>query len=274
VVHPFSRANTAIVVVLALVVAMFDAAPSAASRRASEEFEPGPVQTIPSVPVGTVDPSTPAPDAAAVAAKRPRPQPIWPAAGSATVDLAMPPDEPGPQGLVGPPTKAGSLPVYIQALPAAGSPIQHHQAASPAPMRVTVEVLDQASSARAGQAGLLLRVAPNAAGGKVRVGVDYGAFRNAYGADWSSRLRLVRLPECALIIPSAAECQGEPLASVNSNGHSLVSADMTLADARSDAPTAARVLLAAAAGPSGPAGRFRCQLAVGVVDLASRRVVG
>ncbi|WP_242454030.1 hypothetical protein [Bailinhaonella thermotolerans] len=71
-----------------------------------------------------------------------------------------------------------------------------------------VEVLDRAAAARAGVAGLLFRVTPAASGpvrgsadsgepgagaGTSRVKIDYSAFAGAYGGDWATRLRVVRL---------------------------------------------------------------------------------
>ncbi|MGH4029362.1 RHS repeat domain-containing protein [Actinomycetota bacterium Odt1-20B] len=61
---------------------------------------------------------------------------------------------------------------------------------------VGVEVLDRKAAERAGIDGLILAV--DSTGGDAQLSVDYGAFRNAIGGDWSSRLTLAELPECAL----------------------------------------------------------------------------
>ncbi|MEU4769778.1 colicin E3/pyocin S6 family cytotoxin [Actinosynnema sp. NPDC023794] len=72
-----------------------------------------------------------------------------------------------------------------------------------------VEVHDQEITQRAGVTGVLFTVTPEDAEDEadVSVGVDYSAFANAAGADFGSRLRLVRLPDCALTTPGAAQCQ-------------------------------------------------------------------
>jgi RHS repeat-associated protein len=124
------------------------------------------------------------------------------------------------------------------AWPAAGSPAAR------------VQVLDHATAVAAHQP-VLLRVGPaagaSATAAPVHVSVDYSTFQHAYGADWSTRLRLVQLPECALTTPQAAGCQPKPLASSNNTKSHTVSADVAAAP---------NTLLAVTAGPSGSAGDF------------------
>ena len=74
----------------------------------------------------------------------------------------------------------------------------------------TVEVFDRAKTKAAGIEGVLFRVS-----GKAKVDIDYSKFRFAYGGDWASRLKLVRLPECALSTPDNAECRPEAVPSYN-----------------------------------------------------------
>jgi RHS repeat-associated protein len=102
-----------------------------------------------------------------------------------------------------------------------------------------VTVMDRATTARAGVRGVLMRV--QRAG---RLSLSYDAFRGAYGAGWESRLRLVRLPECALSTPDAAECGPTPLVSDNNLIRGTVAADVSSG------------LVALAAAPSGPMGSF------------------
>ena len=55
-----------------------------------------------------------------------------------------------------------------------------------------------------------------ASGALSSVGLDYRGFRNAGGAGWVNRVRLVSLPACALTTPARAACQVQtPLASHN-----------------------------------------------------------
>ncbi|WP_271189906.1 hypothetical protein [Dactylosporangium matsuzakiense] len=44
-------------------------------------------------------------------------------------------------------------------------------------------------------------------GGDVAIDVDYSGFADAYGADFGGRLRLVKLPACAISSPDAPACQ-------------------------------------------------------------------
>ncbi|MEC3994483.1 RHS repeat-associated core domain-containing protein [Actinacidiphila sp. DG2A-62] len=84
--------------------------------------------------------------------------------------------------------------------------------------------------------------------GGVDIGVDYGAFRDAYGADWGTRLRLVSLPACALTTPALPACRIEqPLPSTNDAATHTVSAAV---------PLAPDAVVAADAGASGGGGDF------------------
>src|SRR5439155_4104842 len=118
------------------------------------------------------------------------------------------------------------------------------------PGSVRVQVLDRAAAAAAHQP-LLLRVGRadgSTAAASVRVSLDYAGFARAFGADWSTRLALVQLPECALTTPAVEGCRPVPLASTNNATTRTVSADVVTAGAGT--------LLAATTGPSGPAGDF------------------
>ncbi|MCP2337364.1 RHS repeat-associated core domain-containing protein [Actinomadura rupiterrae] len=78
-----------------------------------------------------------------------------------------------------------------------------------------MEVLDRKTTSKLGQSGLVLRVTAadaQAGAGRVSVRVDYSAFAHVGGADWASRLRLVRLPNCATSTPDASACAPAPVA--------------------------------------------------------------
>ena len=77
------------------------------------------------------------------------------------------------------------------------------------PDQVDVRVLDRTEVAPAGGVGLGLQVTRTdgvATPGQVQVGIDYSGFKYAYGGDFASRLRLVKLPACALDTPGAEGC--------------------------------------------------------------------
>ncbi|MEV1000958.1 SpvB/TcaC N-terminal domain-containing protein [Nonomuraea sp. NPDC050202] len=131
--------------------------------------------------------------------------------------------------------RAGRLPVYLGT------------SAGKAPS-VQIRTLDVATARRAGIAGLGIELTPQAAS-RAAVEVDYSGFRYAYGGDWASRLRLVKLPGCAATTPERPECQTRtPLPSRNDVKAGRVSADVDLA--------ADTTMLAAEAAPSGPAGSY------------------
>ncbi|KQX50831.1 hypothetical protein ASE09_12415 [Streptomyces sp. Root66D1] len=78
------------------------------------------------------------------------------------------------------------------------------------PSKVDVQVLDHGQAEAAGGLGLALRVSRKDGGrtaGPVEVSIDYSGFATAYGGDFASRLRMVRLPACAATTPEVAACQ-------------------------------------------------------------------
>ncbi|MET8155035.1 RHS repeat-associated core domain-containing protein [Sphaerisporangium sp. NPDC005289] len=118
---------------------------------------------------------------------------------------------------------------------------------------VQVRVLDAQAAARSQITGLGLRLTPQTApAGRSRmaVEVDYSGFRYAYGGDWGSRLRLVRLPDCAATTPDRPECQTRtPLPTRNDVTTGRLAADVDLS-------SASAMTLAAVAAPSGSAGTY------------------
>ncbi|HWH01526.1 MAG TPA: SpvB/TcaC N-terminal domain-containing protein, partial [Pilimelia sp.] len=108
---------------------------------------------------------------------------------------------------------------------------------------------------------MLLRVRPQGGAGPVRLELDYSAFAGAYGGDWASRLRLVRLPACAATTPERPACRtATPVKSTNDVRAGTVSAVVALAAASpgpasgAGAPSDSAQLFALAAAPSGPTG--------------------
>ncbi|UUU31892.1 RHS repeat-associated core domain-containing protein [Streptomyces sp. CA-210063] len=91
-----------------------------------------------------------------------------------------------------------------------------------------IEVLDRKKTKAAGVKGVLL-TATAAEPGTAEIGVDYSAFASAYGGDWAGRLRLYRLPACALTTPDKPACRERtPLDSHNDVSGRTVSAEVAL----------------------------------------------
>lgn len=137
-----------------------------------------------------------------------------------------------------------SFPVRL-AEPASGD-AKTAKAADAGPVRV--ELLDTAQTQRAGLLGVALRVSPGqgvaAKAGKTRLQFDYSGFRYAFGGDYGSRLRMVKLPDCALTATTGANCPlPEPVPSKNDTKAGTITAEL-------DTPA----LYAVTAASSGPAG--------------------
>ncbi|MFG2054323.1 RHS repeat-associated core domain-containing protein [Micromonospora sp. NPDC048930] len=115
---------------------------------------------------------------------------------------------------------------------------------------VRVAALDRAAAARAGVAGLLVRISGDR-DGPTPVDIDYSRFRNAYGGDWATRLRLVNA-KTGKVVPSR-----------NDPGAGVLRADLVLPPPAPADRTVAAVdqpqsgeLYALAAAASGSAGGF------------------
>ncbi|MFR9799264.1 RHS repeat-associated core domain-containing protein [Streptomyces sp. MS06] len=173
----------------------------------------------------------------------------WPAAAAATARI------PG-QGAAK--LSVGGLPVTVA-----------HGRGAAAAGQVQVRVLRQRQARAAGIEGVLLTASASQPG-DARVSVDYSTFAAAYGGDWSGRLRLFRLPACALATPQKAACRTlTPLASRNDVGRQTLTATVGLGSAdggpdavrasrsapRTSLPTAdtaaSATVLAVTSGPSG-----------------------
>ncbi|WP_344899238.1 polymorphic toxin-type HINT domain-containing protein [Actinomadura meridiana] len=166
------------------------------------------------------------------------PKATWPKAGTASVT----PTSQDTKGLADEPhaVKAGSAPVTLRTTTAA-----------------KVRVLDHAAAARVGLDGVLLTVsgpAVSGAGRHVDVSLGYGAFAEAAGAGYGSRLRLVQLPECALSTPDRPECRvATPLAGGNNAETKTVTAKAVTAGTANGST----VVLAAAPSESGGTGDYK-----------------
>jgi RHS repeat-associated protein len=194
-------------------------------------------QKVASVDASPVVPRRPA--AKRQPAARPPIRVVWPAAGSATVDVAG-----------GASAHAGTLPVWVtgSTRPASSSSLSAAGLVS----RVRVDVLGRGSVPAGWRNGVVLRVARvdgGATAGRASVSVDYSRFAGAFGGDYASRLRLVALPECALSAVEAARCGATPLVSSNDLATKRVTADVTVAGAGG-------TVVALTAGASGSSGNF------------------
>ncbi|MER5639403.1 RHS repeat-associated core domain-containing protein [Kitasatospora sp. NPDC002227] len=143
----------------------------------------------------------------------------WPAEATASLDLAAPKGS-----ATGAKTAAPGTPVWAQAV---ASPKGSY--ARPTTLGVSVKSHDLAT--KLGISGVVWSLADNTASaqqqGSVRVGLDYGAFSQAIGGNYASRLHLVQLPACALTTPELAKCRVQtPLASVNDPKAGSVSAEV------------------------------------------------
>ncbi|NCT92766.1 hypothetical protein GXB85_17685, partial [Cellulomonas sp. APG4] len=119
----------------------------------------------------------------------------------------------------------------------------------PRPGAPVVTVLDRGEAEELGVEGLVMDVEPAAEQPDVtELQVDYSDFADAYGGDWSSRLRVVQLPDCARTTPELDECRTQtPLESTNDPGAQTVTAAIT---------PQTQGLVALAAAPSASSGNW------------------
>lgn len=148
--------------------------------------------------------------------------------------------------------------------------------AAAAPGSVKVSVADRAATEAAGVKGVLftvLRADGTAGASKVALDLDYAGFADAYGADYGGRLRLVRLPSCALSTPELPQCriQTPVPGAVNVAGNKVVSVDAVDVggqDARTFAAKGGSTPSVPAAGAQGPG---RNELDKGIAGAAEAR---
>lgn len=153
----------------------------------------------------------------------------WPTAKTGTLKLAAPKHA----ATTGSKATAPGTPVWAQTVAA-------KKGGYAGPTVLGVSVRSRSLSARLGVSGPVWSLTPAlstaaASGtGRVKVGLNYGSFRDAVGGNYASRLRLVELPACALTTPQLAKCRKQtPLTSLNNAKSTAVSAQVTLAGAGS-----------------------------------------
>ncbi|MEY9840193.1 RHS repeat-associated protein [Streptacidiphilus sp. EB103A] len=147
----------------------------------------------------------------------------WPAASTGSLQLTVPQSAASTSGAK---AVAAGTPVWAQAV-ASG------KGSYAGPTGLGVSVQSRTLSTQLGVSGPVWSLTDASTGaqgaGSVRVGLDYGAFSQAIGGNYASRLRLVSLPACALTTPQLAKCRVQtPLTSVNNAKSASVSALVTL----------------------------------------------
>ncbi|GIF18204.1 RHS repeat-associated protein [Actinoplanes tereljensis] len=145
--------------------------------------------------------------------------------------------------------KVGDLPAWVSDVPGAvGTRLSG----------MDVQVVDRAKAPAAWRDGLLFRLtAPTGADASVtRLSVDYRDFQQAYGADWASRLKLWRVPQCALTTPNAPACRWVALPTDADPKAGTVTATVAVNSAAASlvAPSSLVALAATAAGTDGDFG--------------------
>lgn len=162
----------------------------------------------------------------------------WPSPAQASIDLVAP----AGRTMQGGTARGAGTPVWARAVADADG--------YTGPARLDVRVLDRAAARTADINGVLLSVTPGpGAGGRARIGLDYGSFAEAYGGNFGSRLRLVRLPGCVLTTPTVTACrQPSPLGSSNDFAGRSVSVEIPVGGA------AAGLTVLAAVGDPGEEG--------------------
>ncbi|MEU1407035.1 RHS repeat-associated core domain-containing protein [Streptomyces sp. NPDC005728] len=135
------------------------------------------------------------------------------AAGESPSAEPSPSSTPEPEATpssAGEPTLAASPSETASADPSpTASPSADPEPSPVSPEQVDVRLLDRQEVAPVSGVGLGLQVTRSdgvSAPGQVQVSIDYSGFKYAYGADFASRLVLVKMPACALQTPGAEEC--------------------------------------------------------------------
>ncbi|MEU1495550.1 RHS repeat-associated core domain-containing protein [Streptomyces sp. NPDC005776] len=189
----------------------------------------------------------------------------WPAPGQADVALPDTPDRtPKHSAASSRGAKAGTLPIHI-AEPT--NPVTSTTGTA-SPDHVRVKLADRKTTQQAGIQGLLMTIEPTdtaTASTAADVQVDYAAIEQAFGAGWSSRLRLVQLPACALTTPDKAAClKGVPLATDNDTAARTLTATVAFSatqdtdkQAHTTSSSGSMVVLAAAAATDGGEGSYK-----------------
>ncbi|MFF0045205.1 hypothetical protein OG987_24530 [Streptomyces sp. NBC_01620] len=137
---------------------------------------------------------------------------VWPKKAQARLDLSAVAEGASlPVAPAGSADPKESAAVSVGPAPEGAARLKSKSVQVPAatPADVDVSVLDKSALAPVGAAGLGVKVTRRdgvAASGPVEVTLDYSDFKHAYGGDFAARLRLVKLPACALTTPEAKGC--------------------------------------------------------------------
>jgi RHS repeat-associated protein len=149
----------------------------------------------------------------------------WPSAASGSAALAAP----AAGRTAGPETRIAGTPVWVQDAGTLGAAASAYRG----PARVSVTMLPHAAAGQLGISAVVFDVSGSGPAGRVRVGLDYASFAQAYGGNYGSRLQLVELPACALTTPQVPACRREvPLGSAQDYRSSSVSAVVNLGGAQ------------------------------------------
>lgn len=234
-------------IAVALVAALLAALPTgAASAAPARPDRPAPLPSV----SGADAPPRLAPVDHTPNVTRPATGATWPGAGSADVSLRG-----GSTGAGTGSATAGLSTVWATGLPVGAAPVPGAAGSAglrvDAPSRLRLQLLDRGTALRTGH-DLLLRASRTDgvnATGQATIALDYAGFADAYGADWTRRLALVALPDCALSTPEKPACQATELATRNDTIHSSLSTVATVSPAGT--------LLALSAGPSSDGGDYK-----------------
>ncbi|GAB2628714.1 RHS repeat-associated core domain-containing protein [Streptomyces capparidis] len=171
----------------------------------------------------------------------------WPSPAAVKVAL---PNAPREQA------KAPGLPITLARTTGTPATSTARSRSTAAPDQARIQVLDRKATRTLGVDGLVLTVARadgDTDAASLGTTVDYSGFADAYSGNWSSRLRLVQLPACALTTPDKPQCRRTtPIASSNNTEDKTVTAQVTTPAARSvDSGTTVLALSAAAGSDQG-----------------------
>ncbi|MEU3598321.1 RHS repeat-associated core domain-containing protein [Streptomyces sp. NPDC006798] len=179
----------------------------------------------------------------------------WPVAGTAEHTIPAPATTVAKTNTKsGSQVKAATGPVSLAPARTDAKARSAKTAAPATPAKATVKILDRAATDRLGIQGVVLTV--QRADGKpdpsaLSVGVDYRGFAHAYGGNWSSRLRMVQLPACALTTPNKPACRTtKPVPSTNDSTAQTVTAQVTTPKAATGARSTPAVLALSAGAAS------------------------
>ncbi|TDE21966.1 RHS repeat-associated core domain-containing protein [Actinomadura sp. 6K520] len=134
--------------------------------------------------------------------------------------------------------KAGDLPIEI--LPPTGQ--KRGRSRVEWADRVRVQVLDRDAAHAVGVDGVAFTVARTDAptSGRVRLRLGYSKFEQAFGGAYGARLRLMRLPQCALTTPAEPGCRTPvPLETVNDGEGKTLTAEVEAAPTAKSGSSAA-----------------------------------